>query len=104
MSGCKFQLVIDTSDKWFGILTTRSSRFSLSPFALFGQLAQKKDLLEVEIRDLAIGIEDIKNEQEYTIARERSHRDSKSELGKYIFSISFRFGLHLPIRATNKYN
>ncbi|KAF9311348.1 p24 complex component [Podila horticola] len=37
---------------------------------------QKKDLLEVEIRDLAIGIEDIKNEQEYTIARERSHRDT----------------------------
>ncbi|KAG0031435.1 p24 complex component [Podila clonocystis] len=37
---------------------------------------QKKDLLEVEIRDLAIGIEDIKNEQEYTIARERTHRDT----------------------------
>lgn len=41
------------------------------------QLAQKKDLLEVEIRDLAIGIEDIKNEQEYTMARERTHRNSK---------------------------
>ncbi|KAF9321742.1 p24 complex component [Podila minutissima] len=37
---------------------------------------QKKNLLEVEIRDLAIGIEDIKNEQEYTIARERTHRDT----------------------------
>ncbi|KAF8932128.1 p24 complex component [Podila verticillata] len=37
---------------------------------------QKQDLLEVEIRDLAIGIEDIKNEQEYTMARERTHRNT----------------------------
>lgn len=77
-------------------LTTHSLRFSIS-FALFCQLAQKKDLLEVEIRDLAIGIEDIKNEQEYTIARERTHRDSKSELGDYYFTT-------LAYRGTNKCN
>lgn len=49
----------------------------LSVVSLVWQLAQKQDLLEVEIRDLAIGIEDIKNEQEYTMARERTHRNSK---------------------------
>ena len=38
----------------------------------------KEDPLASEIRELAAGIQEIKNEQEYTIAREKSHRNSKS--------------------------
>ncbi|KAF9377889.1 p24 complex component [Podila verticillata] len=36
----------------------------------------KVDPLENEIRELSYQIEDIKNEQEYTVARERTHRDT----------------------------
>jgi hypothetical protein len=35
------------------------------------------DPLANEIRELAAGIEEIIDEQEYTIARERTHRNSK---------------------------
>lgn len=44
-------------------------------------LAHKVDPLENEIRELSYQIEDIKNEQEYTVARERTHRDSTWSLG-----------------------
>ncbi|KAF9946933.1 p24 complex component [Mortierella alpina] len=36
----------------------------------------KEDPLASEIRELAAGIQEIKNEQEYTIAREKSHRNT----------------------------
>ncbi|KAF9431978.1 p24 complex component [Entomortierella beljakovae] len=36
----------------------------------------KTDPLEIEIRELANGIEEIRNEQEYTLARERTHRNT----------------------------
>ncbi|GJJ78871.1 p24 family protein beta-1 [Entomortierella parvispora] len=36
----------------------------------------KSDPLDNEIRELAAGIEEIKNEQEYTMARERTHRNT----------------------------
>lgn len=56
--------------------------FAIGPYlALAAQLAtieKKEDPLAHEIRELAAGIQEIKNEQEYTIARERSHRNSRS--------------------------
>lgn len=39
-------------------------------------IANKVDPLENEIRELSYQIEDIKNEQEYTLAREKTHRNS----------------------------
>ncbi|KAF9930498.1 p24 complex component [Linnemannia zychae] len=36
----------------------------------------KADPLENEIRELAAGIQEIRNEQEYTLARERTHRNT----------------------------
>ncbi|KAF9564000.1 p24 complex component [Mortierella alpina] len=38
--------------------------------------SEKEDPLANEIRELAAGIQEIKNEQEYAIARERSHRNT----------------------------
>lgn len=42
----------------------------------FHTIAHKADPLEAEIRELAAGIQEIRNEQEYTLARERTHRNS----------------------------
>lgn len=42
----------------------------------FNAIAHKADPLEAEIRELAAGIQEIRNEQEYTLARERTHRNS----------------------------
>ncbi|KAF9584602.1 p24 complex component [Lunasporangiospora selenospora] len=39
-------------------------------------LSHPADPLEKEIRELAAGIEEIRNEQEYTLARERTHRNT----------------------------
>ncbi|KAF9140941.1 p24 complex component, partial [Mortierella sp. GBA39] len=36
----------------------------------------KADPLEADIRELAAGIQEIRNEQEYTLARERTHRNT----------------------------
>ncbi|KAF9083636.1 p24 complex component [Mortierella sp. AM989] len=36
----------------------------------------KSDPLENDIRDLATGIQEVRNEQEYTLARERTHRNT----------------------------
>lgn len=41
-----------------------------------GTIAHKADPLEAEIRELAAGVQEIRNEQEYTLARERTHRNS----------------------------
>ncbi|KAF8975739.1 p24 complex component [Entomortierella lignicola] len=38
--------------------------------------SSKVDPLEKEIRELAAGIEEVRNEQEYTLARERTHRNT----------------------------
>lgn len=45
---------------------------------LLPRIAHKVDPLANELRELAAGIEEIIDEQEYTIARERTHRNSKS--------------------------
>ena len=52
----------------------------------FYTIAHKADPLEAEIRELAAGIQEIRNEQEYTLARERTHRNS-TYLDQALFSV-----------------
>jgi len=52
-------------------------------------VAHMADPLDNEIRELAAGIEEIKNEQEYTMARERTHRNSTSPFFSSLFIFTY---------------
>ncbi|KAG0236038.1 p24 complex component [Actinomortierella wolfii] len=54
----------------------------------------KADPLEREIRDLAAAVEEIKYEQEYTVARERTHRNTcESTNSRVVWWSLFQAGL-----------
>ncbi|KAG0196819.1 p24 complex component [Mortierella sp. GBA30] len=60
--------------------------------------AQKEDPLSNEIRELAAGIEEIKNEQEYTMARERTHRNTaESTNSRVVWWSLFQAGILLLV-------
>ncbi|KAF9096961.1 p24 complex component [Mortierella sp. AM989] len=50
--------------------------FVMKPYKPEDAVDNKIDPLENEIRELAIGIEEVRNEQEYTLAREKTHRNT----------------------------
>ncbi|KAF9354238.1 p24 complex component [Mortierella sp. AD094] len=63
----------------FSTLTEKAVTFNvfvLKPYKHVEDTSGKTDPLENEIRELAAGIEEIKIEQEYTLARERTHRNT----------------------------
>ncbi|KAG0338492.1 p24 complex component [Podila humilis] len=61
----------------FSTVTEKHVAFNVQVLKPHTEHPSKEDnVLGSELRDLAIGIEDIKNEQEYTMARERAHRDT----------------------------
>ncbi|KAF9917842.1 p24 complex component [Lobosporangium transversale] len=61
----------------FSTVTEKTVGFNALVFKPYREDATNKtDPLEQEIRELAAGIQEIKNEQEYTLARERTHRNT----------------------------
>ncbi|KAF9986731.1 p24 complex component [Mortierella antarctica] len=60
----------------FSAVTEKKVVFNVYITKPSNQDSEKEDPLANEIRELAAGIQEIKNEQEYAIARERSHRNT----------------------------
>ncbi|KAF9580749.1 p24 complex component [Lunasporangiospora selenospora] len=62
--------------------------------------AHKADPLEKEIRELASGIMEVRNEQEYTLARERTHRNTaESTNTRVVWWSLFQAGLLFVVCA-----
>ncbi|KAF9944558.1 p24 complex component, partial [Mortierella alpina] len=61
----------------FSTVTEKSVGFNAVVIKPYKEDAtHKADPLEHEIRELAAGIQEIRNEQEYTLIRERTHRNT----------------------------
>ncbi|KAG0308574.1 p24 complex component [Dissophora globulifera] len=61
----------------FSTVTEKSVAFNFGVVKPFKEdPTHKVDPLENEIRELAAGVQEIRNEQEYTLARERTHRNT----------------------------
>ncbi|KAG0224469.1 emp24/gp25L/p24 family/GOLD-domain-containing protein [Mortierella sp. GBAus27b] len=61
----------------FSTLTEKTVGFNVLVMKPYKEDPSKKaDPLENEIRELAAGIQEVRNEQEYTLGRERTHRNT----------------------------
>ncbi|KAF9167325.1 p24 complex component [Actinomortierella ambigua] len=81
----------------FSTMTEKQVGFNvlaIKPIKSDGGDNHKADPLEREIRDLASAVEEVKYEQEYTVARERTHRNTaESTNSRVVWWSLFQAGL-----------